>query len=101
MTRGLINRTLKFLAENFFIERKILVQQPINGTIQITPKPYDRFCLVVPDWSQVNCFDYNVMFRYVPKNTSTMTLSMMFKNTGSLVTGATKVDVELLFFPIA
>lgn len=101
MTRGLINRTLKFLAENFFIERKILVQQPINGTISITSKPYDRFCLVLPDWSQVNCFDYNVMFRYVPKNTSTMTLSMMFKNTGSLVTGATKVDVDLLFFPIA
>ena len=101
MSRGLIDRTLEKLTDNFYIERKVLVQQPINGTIQITSKPFDRFCLVIPDWSQVNCFDYNVMFRVVPKNTSTMTLSMMFKNTGALVTGATKVDVELLFFPIA
>lgn len=103
MSRGLIDKAIRKLIQlsnRFGVEKITVNGQAINASFPVTPRPYGRVGIIIPNFSNINSWTYNVWTIYVDANATTAKIGIMPKNDGTFKQDSTKIDVMILFFPV-
>lgn len=96
-TKKILYKILQNFGVDYYTMRNYTT---ISTSFSITPKPYQRYALILPTFFNVNSLKYKLLALPIAANASTITVPYLIQDGGTLVQTATAIDAHVFLVRI-